>query len=254
MTDRIALPDEVDFAAALDWWREAGVTNDFGDDATAWLAEPKEEPERQASQPSHPPALERQLDPEPKDIAKFGGERSKWPGDLAAFAQWWMEEPSLDAGGTGPRVAPRGSVGASLMIIVAEPERDDRDRLLAGEQGRVLDGFLRAAGIAEEQYYLASALPRAVPMPDWPGLKAAGLGDLLEHHVRLVDPKRILVFGRNILPLIGNPSAQGSAVLREFNHEGRSVPVMGCRGLSELLRKAAAREQLWKRWLDWTDG
>lgn len=254
MTDRTPLPEKDEIAAALDWWREAGVTNDFADDATAWLAEPAEEPEAQATERARPAALERQLDAEPKEIAKFGGEPAEWPDDLAGFGQWWLQAPSLDAGGTGPRVAPRGSPRASLMIIVAEPERDDRDRLLAGDQGLVLDGFLRAGGIAQEEFYLASALPRAVPMPDWPGLKSAGLGKLLEHHIRLVDPKRILVFGRNILPLIGNPSAQGPAVLREFNHEGRSVPVMGARGLSELLRKAAAREQLWKRWLDWTDG
>ncbi len=254
MDQRSSLPAADDFAAALDWWRDAGVDHDFADDATEWLAEP--EPEIATAPAAPKPAPDR---PEPKaepqeEIRPFGGESSGWPTDLAAFRSWWLEEPSLDAGGTGPRVAPRGDAKPALMILAAEPEQVDNDTLLSGPQGRLVDSFLRAAGIAPEKVYIASALPRPVPVPDWENLRAAGIGKLLEHHAHLADPQRILVFGRNILPLIGHAPAQDSAVLREFNHEGRCVPVMGSRGLADLLRSAAGRERLWQRWLDWTDG
>ena len=254
MVEPPTFPAADDFAAALDWWREAGVDHDFSDDATEWLAEP--EPEIVAAPAARTPQP-KQAEPAEaprKEIPAFGGDRAGWPADLAAFRRWWLEEPSLDAGGTGARVPPRGDAKPALMVIVAEPEQGDSDTLLSGPQGRLLAGFLRAAGIAFGEVYLASALPRPVPLPDWENLRAAGIGKLLEHHAHLAQPQRIVVFGRNILSLIGHATAQDSAVLREFNHEGRSVPVMGSRGLADLLRSAAGRERLWKRWLDWTDG
>lgn len=248
------LPRASDFAAALGWWCEAGVDLDFTDDATAWLAEPEPESAKPKA-PSPPPAgREKPAAAQVEKIPQLGGDPAGWPTDLAAFREWWLAEPSLDTGGTGPRMAPRGDAGAALMVVVGEPEREDRDSLLSGPQGKLLAGFLRAAGIASDTVYLATALPRHMPMPDWPQLQAAGVAKLLDHHVGLVDPQRILVFGRNILPLIGHDMAQGSAVLREFNHQGRSIPVMGARGLAELLRSTQARKTLWQRWLDWTDG
>ena len=69
-------------------------------------------------------------------------------------------EVILESGGTGPRIPPRGSACAELMIVVAHPEEQDQDSLLSGTEGRLLSGFLRAAGIAPERTYCASLLPR----------------------------------------------------------------------------------------------
>ena len=246
---REPLPQAEDFAAALDWWREAGVEHDFADEATDWLAAPAPKPEQappaaQLPVPKAPP-------PEPAATPSFGGDPALWPRDLAAFREWWLTDPLVEDGGIGLRVAPRGEAGAALMIVVAMPTEDDTDSLLAGPQGRLIDGFLRAAGIEAGDVYLASALQRYAPMPD---LARAGLAALLQHHVRIVAPRRLLVLGRNILPLLAHEPPQDPQTLPGFNHDGRNVPLMEARGPAELLRSARARADLWQRWLEWTDG
>lgn len=245
---REPLPQAADFAAALDWWREAGVDSDFADDATDWLAAPAPPPEAASQQPPARKAAPQAV--EPPEPPTFGGDPSGWPGDPAAWREWWLGEPALECGGIGPRVAPRGEPGAELMIVVAMPGEEDGETLLSGAPGRLLSGFLRAAGIDEGQVYLASVLPRSSPMPD---LSRAGLAGLLQHHERIVAPRRVLLLGRNILPLLAHEPPQAPANLPVFNHDGRNVPLMEARGPAELLRSARARADLWQRWLDWTE-
>lgn len=256
------LPSEEDFAAALDWWRDAGVDYDFSEDVTEWLDAPVAEtvarPSAEAAAAPVPTAAAPQRTPpvpvENASPVRFGGDDSDWPSDPAAFARWWLENPSLEIGGTGPRVAPRGPSSPDLMVIVAHPEEQDRDRLLSGPEGNLLAGFLRAAGLAYDRAYLATALPRFTPAPDWAQITASGCGEVLAHHIGLVEPKRILFLGRNIPPLLGHGMAQDGKTLRCFNHKGRSFPYVEGQGLARMLRSAALRRNLWQSWLDGTDG
>ena len=240
------LADE--FEAALEWWKAAGVDHVYADDATDWLAPPAvaEKAETAHKAPAKTAAV-----PFTPTIKKIGGPAEEWPSELAAFQTWWTKSDTVDDGGAFSPIAPRGIEKAPIMILVAEPEEGDRDTLLAGSQGKLLSGMLRAAGLKDSQIYLASVLRRHTPMPDWAALRAAGLGDLLAHHIKLVGPERILAFGRNIPPLIGNDTAQGAAILQDFNHEGTSIPVMGAGSLPELLRSAPRRQRFWQRWLEW---
>jgi DNA polymerase len=240
---------ESDIAAALGWWREAGVDATFTDEATSWLREPEQEqaPVAKASAPAGEPKPA----PPPTQI---GGPPETWPQGLAAFRQWWLAEPSLDEGGLTPRIAPTGGANPELMVLVAMPEEVDRDALLSGPHGRLLGAFLSAAGLAPSQVYKASAIPRHTAVPDWPALAAEGLGKVLAHHVSLVRPKRVLILGHNILPLCGHDPAQGAAPLIFFNHEHGRVPALAAAGLERLLDKPQLRGRLWRRWLDWTDG
>ncbi|WP_324260634.1 hypothetical protein U4960_10750 [Altererythrobacter sp. H2] len=258
MTEPCRLPDRDEFAAALAWWRSAGVDHDFADDATDWLAEP-DQPAAAATASvggSGPASAARPPAPpvEIRSAPVLGGEQGGWPEDLATFHHWWLTEPLLEAGGTGPRIVPRGAQGAALMVIVAHPEEEDREALLSGPQGRLLTGFLRATGIGAEQAYLASVVPRFTAAPDWASLGASGAGRLLAHHIGLVQPDRIVFLGRNILPLLGHDTAQEGKTLRRFNHKGRNFPFVEGQGLARLLRSAAARRDLWQSWLDGTDG
>ena len=238
-----------ELAAALEWWREAGVDRAFRDESEGWLADLVDEEDAADPAPTHPAKPK----PDAPTVSRIGGNPANWPQDLPAFPQWWLTEPTLDDGGISPRVAPRGAPEAELMVIVAMPEQGDGDRLLSGEQGHFLDAILQACGLADEAVYLASALPRHTPVPNGEELRTGGLGEVLEHHVRLVAPKRLLAFGRLVPPLLGHGTAQGPAATPIFNHEGLRVPVMAAGGLDRLLRSAAAREAFWRRWLDWTD-
>jgi len=237
-------------AAALDWWRDAGVDCTFVDDPVDWLARaaPAEAAPHSPEEARRAPAAGRApVSPPPARPAEIAV-----PDDLDTFRQWWLSEPALDGGRTTGRVPPHGKAGARLMIVVPEPEREDRERLLSGPQGAFLAAMLAAMGLGGDEVYIASALPRHTPMADWSGVAAAGLGTVLARHIALVSPERLLVFGGNILPLLGNAPAQEAAVLRQFNHEGGRIPLLAARELPALLNTPRGNGRLWQAWLDWT--
>lgn len=255
---------QADLAAALDWWRMAGIEHDLHDEASGLLGEPEPEPDgAPAAAPvaephAQPAAPARSLRPAAPAVPRIDADRSQWPDSLAAFQQWFAGHPGLDSGGAYPAVPPRGNAGAELLVLVEQPEAEDTTALLSGPQGRLIGGFLRAAGIAADKAYFAAVLRRHTPLADWGELSAAGAGTLTAHHLSLAAPKRILALGRNILPLFGNDTAQGAAVLPEFNHQGGTIPILGpilgAPSPEELQRSASRRARLWQQWLDWTDG
>ena len=230
-----------DYAAALDWWREAGVDLDYGNEPTAWLREPEAaaEPEptrppRTVPRPSATPALERALAREPG--APIGGDPARWPGDLGGFREFWLIEPSLDPGSLAERVAPMGEAGAALMVLTGQPDEGDREVLFAGDQGALLARIFRAMGVAESAVYLASALPRCTPLPDWDDLAARGLAALTRHHIALAAPQRLIVFGR----------------APEMLARDCGVPTLAAPQLETLARSAAHKRRFWNAWLEWS--
>jgi len=234
-------------AAALDWWRAAGVDGDWLDEPKSWLAPLPEEV------PAHElPAIAAKVapPPPPAEVA----EPLEVPGDLAAFHGWWMTEPRLDAGRVADRVSPHGPANAEVMLLVAEPEREDTDSLLSGPEGRLLLAMLAAMGIAPECAYFASALPRHTPHADWNAVAKAGLGNVLCRHVALAAPKRLIVFGRHILPLLDNDPAQSTAFSLQFNREGLQLPMFAARDLAALLARPRWKADFWRDWLAWTEG
>ncbi|MEN9682402.1 MAG: hypothetical protein RLZZ427_153, partial [Pseudomonadota bacterium] len=237
-----------DFAAAIAWWREAGVDHAFSDESHGWLAEPEPTAANAPPQPQFVPPPP----PAPEPAVRIGGAADALPTDLVAFAAWWQHEPSLDGGQIAGRVAPRGTAGAEVMVLVDHPEADDGDRLLSGPQGRMLDAILTALGIAPDQAYVASVLPRHTPMPDWAALHAAGLGDVTAQHVRLARPRRLLLFGAHISSLLGHDPTKTAEPLREFNQDGTNVPVLVAPGLAALLVRPRGKARLWQELLDWS--
>jgi len=245
MTSRPPLPLAEQIAAAHGWWREAGVDLAFGDEPHGWLAEPAEDAPSTVAAPAKAaePAAER---------PRIGGDRAAWPQDLAAFQRWWLEEPSLDAGGAHPRLAARGPHAAPLAIVVPMPEAADSDSLLAGPHGRLLAAMARAMGFEPGAVYVAAALPRHMAVPDWTGMTAGGLGEVLLHHLLLAAPKRLIVLGRDVLPLLGHDPAQLAPAVSEIAIQGRMLPLLASYSPERLLENARLRAALWQRWLDWT--
>lgn len=240
---------------AIGWWREAGVDNDFADAPGSWLAQP-ETGDAVAARPPPPPAqpaaqtpLQRALTP--GRTPTIGGDRNGWPDTLEEFREWWMTEPSLDDGALERRIPPRGVAGAKLMILVGQPEADDAGGVLTGQAGGMLGSMLRAMAIEPHQAYLASALPTPRAMPQWDALGAAGLGDVVRHHIALAAPERLLAIGRSQLAMF----AVDPALAREpltLACGGKDVPLLAAPDLAELARSAVRRRNYWQRWLDWT--
>ena len=240
-------------AAALDWWRDAGVDGDLHDEPQCWLAECAPEPELAESastvgRPSKPqPAASAPAEPAPLD-------RSNWPADLDSFAAWWLSEPWLDGGQANARVPPYGVRGAELMVVVPEPEPGDSERLLSGPQGRLLDAMLGAMGLAREAVYLASALPRYTPHADWAGLKRVGMGEVLQLHIHLAAPKRLIVFGSNVSSLLGTGPANKRELGAKLHHLGGTMPLLALRELAILLERPRWKAGVWQDWLAWNSG
>lgn len=241
MTDSAFSNLASEYAAALDWWREAGVEYDFTDEAHGWLRapEPVAEPDpapppRTIARRPETPALERALTRTPGGA--IGGDPAHWPGDLAAFRQFWLTEPSLDPGSREDRVAPVGDAGAALMVLIGMPEDGDREALLSGGCGALLTRILAAMGVDEGAVYLASCLPRCAPMPEWEDLAARGLARLTCHHIALVAPARVIAFGR--------PAAMLA--------EGCAPPFLAAPQLETIGRSAPHKRKFWSQWLEWS--
>lgn len=235
--------------AAFGWWREAGVDCDFAEEPTDWLAAKPQPPEPAQREPERKVTERRAAPPAPPRITV---DPANLPETLDAFTRWWMSEPALDCGRTSGRVPPRGPQDAELMILVPEPEREDRDLLLSGPLGKLLANMLLAMGIAQERAYVASALPRHLPGADWREIAASGIGAAVRRHIVLAAPKRLIAFGGNILPLIQNDLPQETAVLREINLEGQSISLLAARDLAAMRERARWKASLWNAWLGWT--
>lgn len=233
------------FAAAIDWWRDAGVDATFLDEPRSWLPLPEDKPAAQAEIggriPSRPVIA---AEPIPAPVLL--------PDDLDAFHQWWMTTPELDGGHITRRVKPRGAASPELMVLACAPEGSDRDHLLSGPEGKLLDGFLAACGLAAETVYYATALPCHSPGADWSPQANRLAADALQRHIALVKPARILVLGFVVLPLLGHDSPQGPAVSLSFNHEGATVPMLAVRRIPAVASQPRWKSALWQAWLGWT--
>lgn len=237
--------------AALGWWAEAGVDMAFVDAPQDWLAAETPAPAGKAA-PALPPVEQRppRVSAQPAAAPPVAQDRAAWPEKFEDFAPWWLAEPSLAPKGAR-RFAPVGPRSAELMVLVPMPAEDDGETLLSGRTGKLLDAMIAAMGIEPAAVYRACALPARIALPDWAGLGAAGLGDVLKRHVALAEPKRMLVFGRgDILALLGHDSAQNAHHLRAFNHESGSIPAGFEYDLETLLAKPGWKSGVWQRWLD----
>lgn len=261
-----------DFEAALAWWRDAGVDCDFSDDATAWLSD-RPLSAVAAGADAAPTAARRaalqpqdrardQTGPAPKGAVAFAAPSPATPPikrrnllgdsppqDLASFHDWWLTAPQIDTTGLYPRIAPRGASGAALMVLVPQPEEHDRAGLLEGPQGRLLANMLAAMGLEAEAVYLASVLPSHTPLADLAALAAGGLDTVLAHHLALVAPRRLLVLGTGLAPML---SAQSDQPLREINHNGGKLPVMVSETLDALMEMPRLKARFWRRWMEWS--
>ena len=236
-----------DIAAALGWWRDAGLDHDFADAPQSWLARPKAEQQAEARRPADAPAPP----PAPEPLVRIGGEASEYPQSLEAFAEWWLSEPSLDNGMTANRIAPQGRAGAKLMILAEHPEPEDSETLFTGAHGKLLRAMLRAMGIAEDEAYFATALPRHTPLADWPALTAGGLGDVAAHHIRLAAPQRLINFGQHVSSLLGHDPAKTTGLLTHSHLQGAKVPLLAASALDGLLARPRLKARLWNHWLNW---
>jgi DNA polymerase len=233
-----------DWNAAREWWEEAGVDCAFLDEPQQWLAESVEKDGAPASQKESAQAPA----PPPPEHPRIGGDPAGWPTGPSGFPQWWLTEPTLAPGDPALRIPPRFVEGGWLLVLVPEPEQSDRERLLSGEQGDLLDRFLAKAGEDTAKVQVVSALPRHMgQLADWRELKADGLGRVLAHQVTLAAPERILALGRPVVELLGDAiGGEGTLTVGD-----RQMPLLTGRSLDVLVTRPQQRKGLWENWHKW---
>jgi uracil-DNA glycosylase len=159
--------------SALSWWHEAGVDTLVGESPRDWL-NPKAAPAAPVAAP--PPA-------------------ETMPDALDAFSAWFTALP-LDAPAAA-RLAPEGDPASELMILIDMPGPQDiaAGRLLAGEAGALFERMLAAIGLGRGSVYLAPISPLRTPTGTLDPRRAELLGAAARHHIGLVAPKAVLLFG-----------------------------------------------------------
>ena len=158
-------------ASALDWWEEAGVDVIVGEQPRDWLN----------AKPGEAPLL---IEPAPAAL----------PDTLDAFQIWLATSPDLPfAAPAMTRGTPCGDPGADLMVMVDMPSEDGA--LLSGEAGALFDRMLVAIGRARDSIYLAPLSPVRTPTGAIDDKSAARLAEIARHHIGLVAPRVLLMFG-----------------------------------------------------------
>lgn len=157
-------------ASALDWWQEAGVDTIVGETPRDWLGGSAKAP----AQAAPPPAA--------------------LPDTLAAFHDWLATTADLPfVTPSARREAPVGDPSSGLMVLVDMPSPEGG--LLAGEAGALFDRMLVAIGRGRDTLYLASLSPIRTPTGTIDDKYIKLLGDVARHHIGLVMPGTLLVFG-----------------------------------------------------------
>lgn len=158
-------------ASALDWWQEAGVDVIVGETPRDWL---------------NPRAKAAPVPAAPVPAAL--------PATLESFHDWLATAADLPfAAPSARRDLPSGDPDSGLMVLVDMPSAEGG--LLAGEAGALFDRMLVAIGRSRETVYLASLSPIRTPSGAIDDRNAARLGEIARHHIALVAPQTLLLFG-----------------------------------------------------------
>jgi uracil-DNA glycosylase len=167
-------------ASALAWWEEAGVDTMIAEAPRDWLRAPA----REAARPAETPAA---------------GEAGDAPPDqLDLFETWLKDSQTLPhASPSAPRICPAGDPASGLMILTDMPSGEDcaAGSLISGEAGRLFDRMLAAIGRDRGSVYLAALSCVRSPTGRLTTDSAKRCATLARHHVGLVGPRALLVFG-----------------------------------------------------------
>lgn len=162
--------------SALSWWEEAGVDTLIDEAPRDWL------------RPARPaPAAA----PEPEPIPAL-------PDTLDGFRAWLTDPASLPLGALlAPRLGSSGDPASGLMVMIDMPGQADfaAGALLSSAPGELFDKMMGAIGRSRETLYLAALSPLRTPTGALDPAEAAKLADIARHHISLVRPRALLLFG-----------------------------------------------------------
>jgi uracil-DNA glycosylase len=166
--------------SALRWWLEAGVDGAIQEEPRNWL---KPAPPKQPNVPERA---------EPPNVSPPSHET------LSQLQDWLATSAHLPlASATAKRILPHGPENAALMLLSDSPALEDytAGQPIGGEAWELTKRMLAAIGIRPEQAYSASLSPIHSPGSRLTESDRGDYAEIARRHIRLVAPKRLLVFG-----------------------------------------------------------
>jgi len=179
--------------SALAWWLEAGVDVAVGDEPRDWLK--RSAPRARTQTPADAPPPSNLVQPDHSTLAEL----QSW---LASSAQ--MPLASVDA----RRILPHGPEEPALMLLSDAPALEDfaAGQPIGGEAWQLAVRMLAAINIPADQAYSASLSCFHTPGARMSAEDRAACAELARQHIRLVKPKRLLIFGDGpAQALLGKP-------------------------------------------------
>ncbi len=213
--------------SALSWWEEAGVDTIVGEQPRDWLAAPA---------PVAPRVAESA--PAPAPAATF-------PDDLPAFQAWLAGTDAIPfASPTARRAAPAGDQASGLMLVTDLP--DASGELFGGEVGALFDRMLAAIGRSRDTIYLAPFSPIRPPSGRIDKAGVDLLARAMRHHVGLVAPKALLIFGDSCSrALLDTTMAQARGRWHEVETPRGQVRALVTLRPQELLAQPKLKSHAW---------
>jgi DNA polymerase len=188
--------DSIGFAearSALSWWLAAGVDVAVQEEPRNWL------------KPSAPAQLRSADAPAPANVTRPSHET------LAELQEWLATSAHLPlASATEKRILPHGPENPVIMLLSDAPALEDyaAGQPIGGDAWVLAQRMLAAIRIKSEQAYSASLSPIHAPGFRLAGRDRDDYAEIARRHVRLVAPKRLLLFGDGpSQALLGKPIA-----------------------------------------------
>lgn len=211
-------------ASALDWWADAGVDTLVDDDPRDWLARPV-----RTAVASAPPAA----------AAVDTG-----PSDYASFWDWRLGPAAPEREWGNPILSPEGPKDADLLVLLDQP---DRESLIGGAEGAMLDRILGAVGRARGDV-LVAGLAMARPLADTlspdalPPLTAAA-----RRLLALAPAKTVMIVGhttsRALLAANGAPVPRA---LHGINQHGRELDALAIAHPRFMMKHPQVKREAWR--------
>lgn len=214
-------------ASALAWWQEAGVDTFVAEEPRNWL-NPK---------PVVAPALS-----EPEAMA---APVAAMPDTIHAFHAWLAAAP-LPFPTIGARLAPAGEPSAPLMVLIDMPTQSGG--WFEGEADPLFDRMLAAMnGLNRDKLYLAPLTPARPINGRIDAAQARRLGEIARHHIGLVRPRALLLFGEACaLALLDISIAHARGRRQEIDTPAGPVPAVATIRPEQIGGRKPLREMVWE--------
>ena len=217
--------DRVAVESLIDWWMEAGVDGAVGESPRDWLRQ-------------------RQSAPAPAVPVSNVSEPS--PSTLADLRDWLASSAQLPlASATARRIMPHGPENASIMLLSDAPALEDfaSGKPIGGEAWKLAVKMLAAIGVPQEEAYSASLSCIHAPGARMTEKDRAECADIAIRHIRLVKPKRLLLFGDGpCKALLGEPLVRA----RNRVHRIEGVPTIATFHPRWLLQRPSDKALAWR--------